>query len=153
MALVGDLRQVSLPRLLTILSGGRKTGVLKVRSGKSTLTVRLRAGRLQWAWLSEWQEPTVTVISDYAPPEHRKAATLLAHGSDMGAALWLEYAGCVGADRVLAGLQAKGREALRVAATWSKGDLHYEDGLGLGPGELDLNLATAPLANRLTERI
>lgn len=152
MALVSDLKQTTLPRLLVILAGGRKTGVLKARSGKSTFTANLRGGRLQRAWLNEWQEPTVAMVAEYAPPEQREAARLLARGSDVGAALWLEFSGCVGRERLMTGLRAKVREALRLAAAWSKGDLHYEDGPGLGPGELDLNLGVTPLVNRLAER-
>ena len=151
MPLVGDLKHTRLPRLLEVLAAGRKTGVLRAKSGRTTLTAHVRAGHLQCAWLSDWPEPVVSLVSQHAPPEHRESVRALARGSDVGAALLLEFSGYVGPGQVLADAREKGIEALCLASAWQKGDVRYEDGPSLGQDRLDLNLGMTPLVNRLAK--
>ncbi|MHB1132857.1 MAG: DUF4388 domain-containing protein [Chloroflexota bacterium] len=149
MTLVGDLKQVSLARVLQVVAAGRKTGVLHAKSGRTAVTLHLRRGRLQRAWLNDWPEQSAALADAQTPAEHNESLKTLAGESDLGVALWLDWCGFTGAEQSLALTRAKSTEALHTLATWRKGELQFEDGAGLGPGAIDINLAVAPLIDEL----
>lgn len=147
MALSGDLKQVRLQRVLQLLACGRKSGLLRVKSGRSALTVNVAHGRLQKAWLAGWPQSAAELVAQTAPAEHQDSVTALARGSELGAALWLDFLGFADHATVLSMARERGREALRTAGAWQKGELRFEDGPGLAPGELDLGLSLTPLVD------
>jgi hypothetical protein len=150
MALVGDLRQVRLVKVLQLLAYGRKSGVLRVKSGRSTLTVNVARGRLQKAWVAGGSQTAESLV-ELAPVEQRDAVAALAHGSELGSALWLDFLGCANKATLLSAARENGRQVLSSAASWQKGELRFEDGPGLAPGELDLGLYLTPLANQMAK--
>ena len=82
MPYTGDLRRIGVQRLLGILAGGRKTGLLKVR-GRDALDIYVRHGRLAQVQAAKGQPLAETLLElATSQPDDREAVRRLTEGEE-----------------------------------------------------------------------
>ncbi|MHB1005924.1 MAG: DUF4388 domain-containing protein [Chloroflexota bacterium] len=148
MPYTGDLRRIGVQRLLGILAGGRKSGLLKIR-GREALDIYVRHGRVAQARPVKGQALAETLLElSTTKTDERDAVRRLAAGEELGTALMLDFLQVSTRERSISLLREQALAAIRRTAEWQKGDIRFEPAVVLPNGRLDLSLPFARLSNR-----
>lgn len=152
MPFVGDLRRIGPARLLEVLSVGRKSGLLRLRSGREGFDIQLRGGRCEQVVPVKGPGPLDELLATLpANPDDRESVKRLAGGDELGTVLLLDFLGVSSRERSLAVLRQWAIAALRGASGWQKGDFRFEPAAESLRGRLTIGLAYSLIRAELSK--
>lgn len=144
MPFVGDLRRMSITRLLELLSAGRKSGVVRLRGGnKEGLDVYLRRGRCEWVQPSKGSGLVESLVGRVVDPADRDGLRQLGSGDELGTVLMLDFLGISNREQSLEVLRQEAVATLTKAGEWQKGDFRFESAVEPPKGRPYLGLTLA----------